>query len=216
MEQLVNEGEKYIMHTYGRFPLVLEHGEGVYLYDENGKKYLDMYAGIAVNALGYAHPTLTTVLQEQVEKMMHVSNYYYTKNLIEASKLLVENSSFDKVFFCNSGAEANEGALKLAKKYGKLKSEDKVQIIAMKKSFHGRTHGALAVTGQEKYQKSFMPLIPNVSYADYNDIDSLKAIMSDKTCAVILEVIQGEGGIIPGDPAYLQAEKRFVKLMTHF
>lgn len=205
MEQLVNEGEKYIMHTYGRFPLVLEHGEGVYLYDEKGKKYLDMYAGIAVNALGYAHPTLTAALQEQVEKMMHVSNYYYTKNLIEASKLLVENSPFDKVFFCNSGAEANEGALKLAKKYGKLKSEDKVQIIAMKKSFHGRTHGALAVTGQEKYQKSFMPLIPNVSYADYNDIDSLKAIMSDKTCAVILEVIQGEGGIIPGDPAYLQA-----------
>ena len=211
MEQLVNEGEKYIMHTYGRFPLVLEHGEGVYLYDENGKKYLDMYAGIAVNALGYAHPTLTTVLQEQVEKMMHVSNYYYTKNLIEASKLLVENSPFDKVFFCNSGAEANEGALKLAKKYGKLKSEDKVQIIAMKKSFHGRTHGALAVTGQEKYQKSFMPLIPNVSYADYNDIDSLKAIMSDKTCAVILEVIQGEGGIIPGDPAYLQAVEALCK-----
>ena len=211
MEQLVNEGEKYIMHTYGRFPLVLEHGEGVYLYDENGKKYLDMYAGIAVNALGYAHPTLTTVLQEQVEKMMHVSNYYYTKNLIEASKLLVENSSFDKVFFCNSGAEANEGALKLAKKYGKLKSEDKVQIIAMKKSFHGRTHGALAVTGQEKYQKSFMPLIPNVSYADYNDIDSLKAIISDKTCAVILEVIQGEGGIIPGNPAYLQEVESLCK-----
>lgn len=211
MEQLVNEGEKYIMHTYGRFPLVLEHGEGVYLYDEKGKKYLDMYAGIAVNALGYAHPTLTTALQEQVEKMMHVSNYYYTKNLIEASKLLVENSPFDKVFFCNSGAEANEGALKLAKKYGKLKSEDKVQIIAMKKSFHGRTHGALAVTGQEKYQKSFMPLIPNVSYADYNDIDSLKAIMSDKTCAVILEVIQGEGGIIPGDPAYLQAVEALCK-----
>ncbi len=211
MEQLVNEGEKYIMHTYGRFPLVLEHGEGVYLYDEKGKKYLDMYAGIAVNALGYAHPTLTAALQEQVEKMMHVSNYYYTKNLIEASKLLVENSPFDKVFFCNSGAEANEGALKLAKKYGKLKSEDKVQIIAMKKSFHGRTHGALAVTGQEKYQKSFMPLIPNVSYADYNDIDSLKAIMSDKTCAVILEVIQGEGGIIPGDPAYLQAVEALCK-----
>ena len=211
MEQLVNEGEKYIMHTYGRFPLVLEHGEGAYLYDEKGKKYLDMYAGIAVNALGYAHPTLTAALQEQVEKMMHVSNYYYTKNLIEASKLLVENSPFDKVFFCNSGAEANEGALKLAKKYGKLKSEDKVQIIAMKKSFHGRTHGALAVTGQEKYQKSFMPLIPNVSYADYNDIDSLKAIMSDKTCAVILEVIQGEGGIIPGDPAYLQAVEALCK-----
>ncbi len=211
MEQGIKEGDKYIMHTYGRFPLILERGEGVYLYDENGKKYLDMYAGIAVNALGYAHPRLTTVLKEQVEKIMHVSNYYYTSNLIEASKLLVENSSFDKVFFCNSGAEANEGALKLAKKYGKSKSEDKVQIIAMKKSFHGRTHGALAVTGQEKYQKSFMPLIPNVSYADYNDIHSLKALISDKTCAVILEVIQGEGGIIPGDSTYLQEVEALCK-----
>ena len=193
MEALINQGDQCIMHTYGRFPLVLDHGKGVYLYDTQGKKYLDMYAGIAVNALGYGHPVLTEALKEQVEKMMHVSNYYYTENLIEASKLLVENYIFDKVFFCNSGAEANEGALKLAKKYGKSKSEDKVQIIAMKKSFHGRTHGALAVTGQEKYQTSFMPLIPNVSYATYNDIESLKTLISNQTCAVILEVIQGEG-----------------------
>lgn len=204
MIQKVKEGENYIMHTYGRFPVVLERGEGVYLYDEEGKKYLDMYAGIAVNALGYGHPRLTEALKQQVEKMMHVSNYYYTSPLIDASKLLIEHSCFDKVFFCNSGAEANEGALKLAKKYGKSKRDDKVQIIAMKKSFHGRTHGALAITGQEKYQKHFMPLIPNVSYATYNDIESLKALISDQTCAVILEVIQGEGGIIPADATYLQ------------
>lgn len=204
MMEKVKQGENYIMHTYGRFPLVLERGEGAYLYDENGKKYLDMYAGIAVNALGYAHPRLTQALKHQVEQVMHVSNYYYTSNLIEASKLLVEHSCFDKVFFCNSGAEANEGALKLAKKYGKSKGEDKVQIIAMKQSFHGRTHGALAVTGQEKYQKSFMPLIPHVRYATYNDIQSLKELISENTCAVILEVIQGEGGIIPANPTYLQ------------
>lgn len=211
MEQVVEEGEAYVMHTYGRFPLALEHGEGVYLYDEAGKQYLDMYAGIAVNALGYNHPALTKALTEQVQKMMHVSNYYYTKQQVGAAKLLVENSIFSKVFFCNSGAEANEAALKLAKKYGKSKNENKTQIIAMKKSFHGRTHGALAVTGQEKYQKSFMPLIPNVSYAEYNNIESVKELISENTCAVILEVIQGEGGIIPGSKAFLQEVEALCK-----
>ena len=149
MEPVIETGESYVMHTYGRFPLALKRGEGVYLYDENEKKYLDMYAGIAVNALGYNHPRLTEALTKQVQEIMHVSNYYYTKQQVGAAKLLVENSIFSKVFFCNSGAEANEAALKLAKKYGKSKSEHKTQIIAMKKSFHGRTHGALAVTGQE-------------------------------------------------------------------
>ena len=208
---MIETGEKYIMHTYGRFPVVLDHGEGVYLYDENGKKYLDMYAGIAVNALGYNHPKLTETLQEQVKKMLHVSNYYYTKELVGAAKLIVENSIFDKVFFCNSGAEANEAALKLAKKYGKLKNENKNQIIAMKKSFHGRTHGALALTIQEKYQKSFMPLVPNIQAAEYNNIESVKALMSENTCAVILEVIQGEGGIIPAEKAFLQEVEALCK-----
>lgn len=212
MEQVVEEGEAYVMHTYGRFPIALEQGEGVYLYDEAGKKYLDMYAGIAVNALGYNHPALTKALTEQVQKVMHVSNYYYTKEQVGAAKLLVENSIFSKVFFCNSGAEANEAALKLAKKYGKSKNENKTQIIAMKKSFHGRTHGALAVTGQEKYQKSFMPLIPNVSYAEYNNIESVRALISENTCAVILEVIQGEGGIIPASKAFLQEVEALCKV----
>lgn len=211
MKHIVDEGEAYVMHTYGRFPIALEKGECVYLYDEAGKRYLDMYAGIAVNALGYNHPVLTKALIEQVQKMMHVSNYYYTKEQVGAAKLLVENSIFSKVFFCNSGAEANEAALKLAKKYGKSKNENKTQIIAMKKSFHGRTHGALAVTGQEKYQKSFMPLIPNVSYAEYNNIESVKELISEHTCAVILEVIQGEGGIIPASKAFLQEVEALCK-----
>lgn len=211
MSQIIENGEKYVMRTYGRFPVVLDHGDGVYLYDENGKKYLDMYAGIAVNALGYNHPKLTEALQDQVKKMLHVSNYYYTKELVGAAKLIVENSIFDKVFFCNSGAEANEAALKLAKKYGKSKSENKTQIIAMKKSFHGRTHGALALTGQEKYQKSFMPLVPNIEYAEYNNLESVKALISENTCAVILEVIQGEGGIIPATKEFLQGVEALCK-----
>lgn len=202
MTQIMEEGEKYVMHTYGRFPLALERGEGVYLYDETGKKYLDMYAGIAVNTLGYNYPALTKALIEQVQKVMHVSNYYYTENQVEAAKLLVEHSIFDKVFFCNSGAEANEAALKLAKKYGRQRGKNR--IIAMKKSFHGRTHGALALTGQEKYQMDFMPLIPNICYAEFNDIESVRALFNEKTCAVIIEVIQGEGGIIPADKAFLQ------------
>ena len=211
MDQIIETGERYVMGTYGRFPLALQRGEGVYLYDESGKKYLDMYAGTAVNALGYNHPRLTEALTKQVQEMMHVSNYYYTKQQVGAAKLLVENSIFSKVFFCNSGAEANEAALKLAKKYGKLKDDNKTQIIAMKKSFHGRTHGALAVTGQEKYQKNFMPLIPNVSYAEYNNIDSVKALINEKTCAVILEVIQGEGGVIPASKAFLQEVESLCK-----
>ncbi|MBE6024644.1 MAG: aspartate aminotransferase family protein [Cellulosilyticum sp.] len=211
MSQTIEKGEQYVMHTYGRFPVVLDHGDGVYLYDENGKKYLDMYAGIAVNALGYNHPKLTEALQEQVGKMLHVSNYYYTKELVGAAQLLVENSIFDKVFFCNSGAEANEAALKLAKKYGKSKSENKTQVIAMKKSFHGRTHGALALTMQEKYQKSFQPLVPNIQAAEYNNIESVKALINENTCAVILEVIQGEGGIIPAEKAFLQEVEALCK-----
>lgn len=211
MTQITECGEKYVMHTYGRFQLALSHGEGTYLFDEMGKKYLDMYAGIAVNALGYNHPRLTETLINQVKKVMHISNYYYNEAQVNAAKLIVENSIFDKVFFCNSGAEANEAALKLAKKYGKMKSESKTQIIAMEKSFHGRTHGALAVTGQEKYQKSFMPLIPNVKYAKYNDLESVKALINDDTCAVILEVIQGEGGIIPGTEAFLKGVEALCK-----
>lgn len=200
----IEEGNQYIMNTYGRYPIVVTHGEGVYVYDENGKKYIDMCAGIAVNALGYGHQKLTQALKAQIDKLIHISNYYYTQPLVSAAKALVTNTEFDRVFFCNSGAEANEAAIKLAKKYGKMKNEDKIELISMKKSFHGRTCGALTATGQMKYQKSFLPLMPGTKYAEYNNIESLKEVISEKTCGVILEVIQGESGIIPAQAEYLK------------
>lgn len=201
---IVEEGSKYIMNTYGRYPLVITHGEGVYVYDENNKKYLDMCAGIAVNALGYGHKKLSQALKDQVDKLMHISNYYYTEPLVGAAKALVTNSEFDRVFFCNSGAEANEAAIKLAKKYGKMRNENKIELISMKQSFHGRTCGALTATGQMKYQKNFLPLMPGTKYAEYNNIESLKEIMNENTCGVLLEVIQGESGIIPAQAEYLK------------
>ena len=200
----IEDGNKYIMNTYGRYPITLTHGEGVYVYDENGKKYLDMCAGIAVNALGYGHQKLTETLKAQVEKLLHVSNFYYTEPLVKAAKSLVTNSEFDRVFFCNSGAEANEAAIKLAKKYGKLKNENKIELISMHQSFHGRTCGALTATGQMKYQKNFLPLMPGAKYATYNDIESLKEVINENTCGVLLEVIQGESGIIPAEVEYLK------------
>lgn len=205
MSESIELGQKYIMNSYNRFPIVVSHGEDVYVYDESGKKYLDMCAGIAVNALGYSHPRLTTALKKQVDKLLHISNLYYVPEQIEAAKLLIENSPFEKVFFCNSGAEANEAALKLAKKYGKSKSPEKIKVVSMKNSFHGRTYGALSATGQTKYQKNFMPVMEGFSYAEYNNIESLKKLVDENTCAVLIEVIQGEGGIVPGDKAYLKA-----------
>ncbi len=204
MSGSIELGQKYIMNSYNRFPITISHGEGVYIYDDTGKKYLDMCAGIAVNALGYSHKGLSDALKGQIDRLLHISNLYYVPQQIEIAKCLVENSIFDKVFFCNSGAEANEAALKLARKYGKSKGENKTKVITMHHSFHGRTYGALSATGQAKYQKSFMPIMEGFSYADYNNIDSLKALIDENTCAVLLEVIQGEGGIIPGNKAYLK------------
>lgn len=196
--------KQYMMPTYERFNLVLEKGEGCYVYDEEGHKYLDMGSGIAVNSLGYHHPVLTEALKNQVGKLIHTSNYYYTKPQIEAAQLLVTYSSLDKVFFCNSGTEANEGAIKLARKYGKQKSPLKTQIISLKGGFHGRTLGALSATPKEQYQKDFKPLMPDFYYAQFNDIEDIKACINENTCAVILEVIQGEGGIILADEVYLK------------
>lgn len=196
--------KQYMMPTYERFNLVLEKGEGCYVYDEEGHKYLDMGSGIAVNSLGYHHPVLTEALKNQVGKLIHTSNYYYTKPQIEAAQLLVTYSSLDKVFFCNSGTEANEGAIKLARKYGKQKSPSKTQIISLKGGFHGRTLGALSATTKEQYQKDFKPLMPDFYYAQFNDIEDIKACINENTCAVILEVIQGEGGIILADEVYLK------------
>lgn len=211
MSTTIEEGQKYVMNTYSRFPLAIVKGEGVYVYDENNKKYLDMCAGIAVNALGYGHKGLCEALKEQVDTLMHISNLYYTPQQVNVAKCLVENSPFTKVFFCNSGAEANEAALKLAKKFGKTKSPSCTKVVTMVHSFHGRTYGALGATGQEKYQESFTPMLPGYSYAQYNDIESLKALVDEDTCAVLLEVIQGEGGIIPGQKAYLQEVEALCK-----
>lgn len=211
MKEWIEKGEQYVLKTYNRFPIVIERGEGSLVYDIEGKSYIDMTAGIAVNSLGYNHPKLTSALQTQVEKLLHISNLYYTKPQIDAAQKIVDNSIFDKVFFCNSGAEANEAAIKLARKYGKSKSLDKVKIITMKNSFHGRTYGAMTATAQTKYQESFTPLVPDFEYASFNDIESLKEVMSDKVCAVMLEVIQGEGGIKVADMTYLKEVQSICK-----
>ncbi|MDF2879235.1 MAG: acetylornithine transaminase [Clostridia bacterium] len=211
MSEYITLGQTYVMNTYNRFPIVIDHGEGVYIYDNQGKKYLDMCAGIAVNALGYSHKGLTEALKAQVDQLLHISNLYYIPQQIEAAKLLVEHSIFDKAFFCNSGAEANEAALKLAKKYGKRLRETKTKVITMNHSFHGRTYGALSATGQTKYQKNFTPMMPGFSHAEYNDIESLKALIDADTCAVLIEVLQGEGGIVPGNKAYLKEVEALCK-----
>lgn len=208
MKHYMDESNQYIMNTYGRFEIEIQKGEGCYLYDQNDKGYLDLCAGIAVNTLGYNHARLSQELKSQIEHIMHTSNYYYTRPQVEAAKLLVEHSPFDKVFFCNSGTEANEAAIKLARKHGKSIDQEKYQIISMHNSFHGRSYGSLSATGQEKYQSAFTPIVPGFDYAKFNDIESLKGVVSHKTCAVILEVIQGEGGVQVADYHYMKQVRK--------
>ncbi len=200
----INEDKKYLFQNYARFDIAFERGEGVYLYDIEGKKYLDMLAGIAVNALGYNHPKLTSAICEQAKKIIHVSNLFYIKPQIEVAKLLVENSIKDgKVFFCNSGAEANEGAIKLVRKYFHDKGLNKFEIISFKNSFHGRTLASLTATGQPKYQEGFKPLPEGFKYAELNNINSVKELINEKTAGIFIEIIQGEGGINPVEPQFL-------------
>ena len=199
-----DKAEQYVLHTYNRFPVALTHGRGVRLYDADGREYLDFAAGIAVNALGHAHPILTEALRDQVGKLMHTSNLYYHDCIAEAAEKLVKASGLCKVFFTNSGAEAVEGALKAARKYAWMKDgRNDHEIIAMNSSFHGRTFGALSVTGNEHYQEPFRPMIGGIKFADFNDLQSVRDLVNDRTCAVILETVQGEGGIYPADPAFL-------------
>lgn len=204
MKTLVQRGSEVVMNTYSRFPVALERGEGTVVWDINGKKYLDFVAGIAVNCLGHNHKKLTAKIAEQASKLIHCSNLYYTEPQIELAEKLVKYSDFNKVFFCNSGAEANESALKLCRKYAKMKGKEGSGIITMLKSFHGRTYGAVTATGQEKYQKGLDPLLPGISHVPFNDIKALKAAASKETCGILMEVIQGEGGIIPADKEYLK------------
>ena len=201
-------GEQYILHTYNRFPLVIEKGEGVNLYDVEGKKYLDFAAGIAVYALGYGNEEYNNALKEQIDKVMHTSNLFYNVPAVTAAEKVVKASGMSKVFFTNSGTEAIEGAIKAARKYAYTKdgSTDH-EIIAMEHSFHGRSMGALSVTGNAKYQEAFKPLIGGVKFAKFNDLDSVKAQVTDKTCAIIMETVQGEGGIYPADKAVLEGVK---------
>ena len=205
MQQYIEEAEEALLHTYNRYQIVLDRGEGVYLYDLEGKKYLDFAAGIAVFSLGYGDPEFTGALKAQIDKLTHTSNYYYNVPAIEAAKKLKAVSGMDRVFFTNSGAEAIEGAIKAARKYAWLKDGcTDHEIIAMNHSFHGRTMGALSVTGTPKYREPFEPGIGHVKFADLNDFDSVLSCVTPKTCAILLEPVQGEGGLMPATEAFLK------------
>lgn len=205
MKAYIQEAEEALLHTYNRYQVVLDKGEGVYLYDINGKKYLDFVAGIAVFALGYHNEEYNNALKEQIDKLIHTSNYYYNVPAVEAAKKLKKISGMDRVFFTNSGAEAVEGAIKAARKYAYLKDgATDHEIIAMNHSFHGRTMGALSVTGNPHYREAFEPGIGNIRFADMNDFDSVAGQVNEKTCAIILETVQGEGGIFPAEENFLK------------
>ncbi|MCH5254961.1 MAG: aspartate aminotransferase family protein [Lachnospiraceae bacterium] len=208
MQEYIEEAEQVLLHTYNRYQVVFEKGDGVYLYDIEGKKYLDFVSGIAVFALGYQNREYNDALKAQIDKIIHTSNYYYNVPAIEAAKKLKEISGMDRVFFTNSGAEAIEGAIKAARKYAYLKdgSTDH-EIIAMNHSFHGRTFGALSVTGNPHYREAFEPMIGNIRFADLNDFDSVLANVNKKTCAILFETVQGEGGIYPATEDFMKKVK---------
>ena len=208
-QEYIDTAEQELLHTYNRFSLVLDHGEGVYLYDTDKKAYLDFAAGIAVCALGYSNEAYKNALKDQVDKLLHTSNLYYNVPTIEAAKKALKASGMDRIFFTNSGTEAIEGAIKAAKKYPYTRDGHAGhEIIAMKHSFHGRSIGALSVTGNAHYQEPFAPLMPGVKFAEYNNLESVKELVTDKTCAVIMETVQGEGGIYPADPAFIEGVRR--------
>ena len=209
MKEYIEQAEKDLLHTYNRFQIVLDKGEGVYLYDIEGKRYLDFCAGIAVFALGYHNEQYNDALKGQIDKLIHTSNYYYNVPAVEAAEKLKKISGMDRVFFTNSGAEAVEGAIKTARKYAWLKDgRTDHEIIAMEHSFHGRTMGALAVTGNPKYREPFEPLIGNIRFATLNDLESVEAQLTDRTCAILLETVQGEGGVLPATEEFLKGVRR--------
>ncbi len=205
LEEIVSLDKKYYMNTFGdRTPICFTEGKGIELTATDGKVYKDFFAGIAVNCLGYGHERLTRELCDQVSKLIHISNIYYGESQAKLAQTIIENSCADRVFFCNSGAEANEGAIKLAKKYFTMKGEnERIEFITLKSSFHGRTLATVAATGQEKYQKPYKPLLEKFIHIDINDIDALKNAVSDKTAAIMVELIQGESGVHPLDREYV-------------
>lgn len=203
-QEYIDKGEKYLLKTYNRYPVVLDRGEGVYLYDVDGKQYLDFGAGIAVFALGYQNKKYNDALKGQIDKILHTSNLFYNVPAVDAAEKIVKTSGMDKVFFTNSGAEAIEGALKVARKYAYLKDPSReYEFIAMNHSFHGRSQGALSVTGNVHYQEGFVPKDLRAVFARFNDLDDVKAKVTDKTCGIICEVVQGEGGIYPATKEFL-------------
>lgn len=204
-QEIINLGEKYLMDIYAHEEMALVKGEGVYVWDADGNKYLDFLAGIAVVSLGYQHPAVSQAVKEAADTIMHTSNFFWAESANRLAELLVENSCLDKVMFNNSGAEANEAAIKLARKWGKNnKGPNAHHIITMKDSFHGRTMATLSATGQDKIQQGFDPLLPGFSYAEFNQIDSVKELVTEETVAVMLELIQGEGGVNAADPEFVQ------------
>ena len=204
-QEYMQTEEKLILHTYNRFPLVIDHGDGVYLYDTDGKEYLDFAAGIAVQAFGYNNKEYNQALKDQIDKVLHTSNLYYNVPIMNAAKRVLKASEMDRVFFTNSGTEAIEGAIKAAKKYAYTRDGHAGhEIIAMKHSFHGRSLGALSVTGNSHYQEPFEPLLPGVKFADFNDFESVKKLVTDKTCAILFETVQGEGGIYPATKEFME------------
>lgn len=203
-ESYLKIGQESMMKNVGRLPLVISRGEGSRVWDSDGKEYIDFLMGISVNNFGHCNPEITVAFTRQAEKILHVSNYFYLEEQIQLAEELVKLSGFHQAFFANSGAEANEAAIKLARKYGKVKLGGKYQIVTAKASFHGRTYGALSATGQPKYQESFQPIVPGFAYADYNDLESWQAAITDQTCAIMIELVQGEGGVIPATHDFIK------------
>lgn len=209
MNNIMNQAEEHVLHTYNRFPIVFDKGDGVYLYDVNGKKYLDFASGIGVMALGYNNKKYTDALKAQIDKITHISNLYYSQPLAVAAEKICKAAGMDRVFFTNSGTEAIEGVIKSARKYAFNKDgKNDHEIIAMNHSFHGRSMGALAVTGNPHYQEAFLPLIGGIKFAEFNNLQSVLDLVNDKTCAIILETVQGEGGIYPATPEFLEGIKK--------
>ena len=209
MQEYIDEAEQALLHTYNRFQVVFDRGEGVYLYDNTGKQYLDFASGIGVQSLGYGNEEYKQALKNQIDKLTHISNLYYSEPMAEAAAKVVKATGMSRVFFTNSGTEAIEGAIKAVRKYAWLKDgKHDHEIIAMNHSFHGRSMGALSITGNEKYQEPFKPMIGNVKFADFNDLDSVKALVNEKTCAIIMETIQGEGGIYPATEEFLKGVRK--------
>lgn len=202
--QYMQDTESGLVKTYNRFQVVFDHGKGMYLYDTEGKKYLDFAAGIAVCGLGYGHPEYTKAIKNQVDKLLHTSNLYYNTACGEAAQALKKISQMDRVFFTNSGTEALEGALKAARRYAYTQNTGRYEFIAMEDAFHGRTMGALSVTGHKEHREPFEPVMGGVHFAEYNNLESVKALVNEKTCAIVMETIQGEGGITPAAPEFLQ------------